>query len=58
MNHVIDCWLCIDLVGGMSVCFGFTLYLISCDGYLIEVGLYTYNCNVNSMSFSWLHVIF
>jgi len=40
------------------VCFGFTLCLKSCDGYLIEGGLYNHNCNVNSMSFAWLYVIF
>jgi len=56
--QIVLCFNVLLAFDGMSVCFIFTLCLISCDGYLIEGELYSHNCNVNSMSFAWLHVIF
>jgi len=55
---IVLCFNVLVAFDGMSVFFGFTLCLISCDGYLVERGLYSHSCNVNAISFAWLHVIF
>jgi len=48
-------WVTFDRMG---VSFDFTFCLISCNGYFVERELYSHSCNVNAMSFAWLHVIF